>query len=235
MRGVLEKAGHKVTCHDNVEKALDLVISHDVDAVIVSAAPADSLSLLRQLRLMQAGSPRRTPVLVVTDDDSPEAVETFGKYGARDVLTNPVTVPALLDAVADIHAAAQASTAPAEKATKAIPLELHGVFDPSVLDELSGLGMGPEFVREFVEQCLSDVDQGLEVFDLEGRIGNWTAVREALYSIKGVAGNVGLVGLADRAKDLLRLGDAVLEQQHAEHLAALQASATEGRRLLANR
>lgn len=109
------------------------------------------------------------------------------------------------------------------------------MFDPSVLEELSGLGMGSDFERDFVEQCLSDVDDGIKTFDVEGACGNWTQAREALYSIKGVAGNVGLVGLADMAKDLLRLGDPVLEQQHAEHLSALQAAATHGRQLLANR
>jgi two-component system sensor histidine kinase RpfC len=56
----------------------------------------------QQLRLMEAGGQRRTPVLVLSADVTPESIHACERAGARAFLAKPVSTTRLLDSLADI-------------------------------------------------------------------------------------------------------------------------------------
>ncbi|QWP75535.1 response regulator [Lysobacter sp. K5869] len=215
LQRLLQKAGHRAVCVDGGEEVLNALAVSDYDAVIADLhMPGISgLDLLRELRVMEAGGGRRTPVVVLSADVTPDSIQACQQAGARAFLAKPVSTVRLLDTLADIAAnvriaaTAAASAAPARPEGAGLAGAQDSAFDPSVLDELGSLGMGEGFEREFIAQCLRDADGCIVALADAGERGQWERVREHAHALKGVASNLGLVKLASAAGELMRLPD----------------------------
>jgi two-component system sensor histidine kinase RpfC len=229
---LLQKAGHRPACVEGGEKALELLATADYDAVIVDLhMPGISgLDLMKQLRVMEAGGGRRTPVLVLSADVTTDAIQACERAGARAFLAKPVSTSRLLETLADIAANGQISRSFTDVRGAAPPVE--EAFDSSVLDELRALALGNSFEEEFVGQCLRDADACIGALDEAGKAGEWESVREQAHALKGVAGNLGLVVLAAVAGELMRLGDRQLADEWNTRLRGLRDRLDEGRKLL---
>jgi len=232
LQRLLQKAGHKVLCVDGGEAVLDALAESEFDAAIVDLhMPGMSgLDMLKELRVMQSGGGPRTPVLVLSADVTPEAIQRCTQAGAHAFLAKPVVAVRLLDTLAEIanNAQLKASAPPIVRTAT----NLDGVLDTGVLDELASLGMGDGFEREFIRQCLEDADNCLRKAEGEGEAGRWDAFREQSHAIKGVAGNLGLVRAANRAGELMRMADWQLKAEWRARLAVLQGAIKEGRHAL---
>ncbi len=231
LQRLLQKAGHKVLCVNGGEAVLDAMAESDFDAAIVDLhMPGMSgLDMLKELRVMQAGGGPRTPVLVLSADVTPEAIHRCTQAGAHTFLAKPVVAVRLLDVLADIASNGQLkASAPIVRTATA----LDGVLDPGVLDELASLGMGDGFEREFIRQCLADAEQCIGVALADGERGDWVHFREQAHAIKGVASNLGLVRVANRAGDLMRMADWQLKSEWRQRVSLLQAGIKEGRQAL---
>jgi len=231
LQRLLQKAGHKVLCVNGGEAVLDAMAESDFDAAIVDLhMPGMSgLDMLKELRVMQAGGGPRTPVLVLSADVTPEAIQRCTQAGAHTFLAKPVVAVRLLDVLADIASNGQLkASAPIVRTATA----LDGVLDPGVLDELASLGMGDGFEREFIRQCLADAEQCIGVALADGERGDWVHFREQAHAIKGVASNLGLVRVANRAGDLMRMADWQLKSEWRQRMTLLQTGIKEGRQAL---
>ena len=91
LQRLLQKAGHRVLCVDGGEAVLDALADSEFDAVIVDLhMPGMSgLDMLKELRVMQAGGGPRTPVLVLSADVTPEAIQRCTQAGAHAFLAKP--------------------------------------------------------------------------------------------------------------------------------------------------
>lgn len=207
LQRLLEKAGHRVTSVDGGEAVLDAVAAFDYDVVIADLHMPDvsGLDLLRQLRVMQAGSPMRTPVIILSADVTPESIQACQQAGARAFLSKPVATARLLDVLAEIASNGRITT-PIIAVREETP-DIDGVFDSSVLDELDALGMGEGFEREFIAQCLRDADGCLAALTSAGEAKDWERQREQAHALKGVASNLGLIKLAAAGGEMMRLPD----------------------------
>jgi len=208
LQRLLEKAGHRVTSVDSGEAVLDAVTAADYDAIVADLhMPAVSgLDMLKQLRVMQAGSPTRTPVLILSADVTPEAIQACQQAGARAFLSKPVAAVRLLDALAEIAASGRLA-APLISVREEPQVDVDGIFDSSVLDELDALGMGEGFEREFTAQCLRDAEACISDLAEAGEAKAWEHLREQAHALKGVASNMGLVKLAAHSGEIMRLPD----------------------------
>jgi two-component system, sensor histidine kinase RpfC len=208
LQRLLEKAGHKVTSVDGGEAVLDAVAAADYDAIIADLhmPTVSGLDMLKQLRVMQAGSQTRTPVLILSADVTPDAIQACQQAGARAFLSKPVAAARLLDALAEIAASGRLA-APLISVREEPQVPVDGVFDSSVLDELDALGMGEGFEREFTAQCLRDAEACVRDLGEAGEGKQWEHVREQAHALKGVASNMGLVKLAARSGEIMRLPD----------------------------
>lgn len=208
LQRLLEKAGHKVTSVDGGEAVLDAVAAADYDAIIADLhmPTVSGLDMLKQLRVMQAGSQTRTPVLILSADVTPEAIQACQQAGARAFLSKPVAAARLLDALAEIAASGRLA-APLISVREEPQVPVDGVFDSSVLDELDALGMGEGFEREFTAQCLRDAEACVRDLGEAGEGKEWEHLREQAHALKGVASNMGLVKLAARSGEIMRLPD----------------------------
>jgi two-component system sensor histidine kinase RpfC len=229
---LLQKAGHRPICVDGGEKALELLAGADYDAVIVDLhmPGVSGLDLLKQLRVMEAGGGRRTPVLVLSADVTPDAIQACERAGARAFLAKPVSTTRLLETLADIAANGQISRSFTDVRGAAPATE--EVFDSSVLDELAALALGSSFEEEFIGQCLRDADACMDALDGAGQTREWESVREQAHALKGVAGNLGLVMLASIAGEVMRLGDRQLADEWNTRLRGLRERLGEGRKIL---
>ena len=106
------------------------------------------------------------------------------------------------------------------------------VLDPGVLDELSALGMGEAFEREFIVQCLNDADGCLGAMAHAMESGDGAHMREHAHALKGVASNLGLVKLAAASGELMRLADSLVAKEWRQRLAMLNANLSHGRAAL---
>lgn len=235
LQRLLQKAGHRVICVEGGEQVLDSLATSDYDAVITDLHMPDvsGLDLLRQLRVMEAGSGRRTPVVILSADVTTESIQACEQAGARAFLSKPVSTTRLLDTLADIAANQRVSgttvVAP-PRAEAAVAGDSH--FDSSVLDELGALGMGANFEREFIAQCLADADKCLAQIETSAHNADWERTRDQAHALKGVASNLGLIKLAAISGELMRVPDWQLARDWSSHLTRLQERLGQGRAAL---
>ncbi len=237
LQGVLQKAGHRVFVADDGEAALDALAASEFDIALVDLhmPGLSGVDLIRQLRVMEAGSPRRTPVVVLSADATPEAVQSCTTAGARAFLTKPFVVARLLDVIADI--AAGTSTLPMvedARAQAAIP-PTSEILDPAVLDEFASLGMGAEFEAEFVGQCVADARVAVQRLRIAAGASDWEQLREQAHALKGIAGNMGLVQLAAHSGMLMKMTGLELGRDWARHADTLAERLRAGEQALAAR
>ncbi|MBW3550515.1 MAG: response regulator [Proteobacteria bacterium] len=235
---LLQKAGHRVTCVDGGECVLDLLATTDFDAVVADLhmPSVSGLDMLRQLRIMEAGGGRRTPVIVFSADVTPASMLACEKAGARAFLPKPVSAARLLDTIGEIAASGLTGNAevPMTTARDDLPLS-DGVFDGSVLDELCALGIGGAFEREFTQQCLRDAETCIETLARAGERNDWERAREQAHALKGVASNLGLIKLAAVSGELMRLPDWQVAREWRSRLEGLSERLVQGRAALDGR
>jgi two-component system sensor histidine kinase RpfC len=232
LQRLLQKAGHRVTSVEDGEQVLDALAANNFDAAIVDLhmPGVSGLDLLRELRVMEAGGGRRTPVLVLSADVTPEAIQACAKAGARAFLPKPLVAARLLDTLAEIATNAQPGTM--QTATRVELPVGNDAFDPCVLDELAALGMGETFVREFITQCLRDAEACVAGLEKSGERGEWGPVRDHAHALKGVASNLGLAAVATAASEWMRLPDWQLAREWRTRLAGLRDRLVQGRAAL---
>ena len=237
LQGVLQKAGHRVFVADDGEAALDALAASEFDLALVDLhmPGLSGVDLIRQLRVMEAGSPRRTPVVVLSADATPEAVQSCTTAGARAFLTKPFVVARLLDVIADI--AAGTSTLPMVEDARTHPAipPTSEILDPAVLDEFASLGMGAEFEAEFVGQCVADARVAVQRLRIAAGASDWEQLREQAHALKGIAGNMGLVQLAAHSGILMEMTGLELGRDWARHADTLAERLRAGEQALAAR
>jgi two-component system sensor histidine kinase RpfC len=233
LQRMLQKAGHHVVTADNGDDALSALEAGGFSAAIVDLhMPGISgLDLLRELRVMEAGGSSRTPVVVLSADVTPESIQSCKQAGAHAFLPKPVVAGRLLDTLAEIASPGQAST-PQQPLRLDLPPLQDNVFDAAVLEELSGLGMGADFERDFIAQCLRDAEGCLEMFAKSGNEEQWDALRDHAHALKGVASNLGLVKLAADSSEVMRLAAWQLSREWRQRLQGLRDRLVQGRAAL---
>ena len=206
LRRLLEKAGHRPHIVDDGDDVLMALEAQSFDAVITDLhmPGADGLDIIRQTRFMEAGSGRRTPFIVLTADATSDAREACIKAGAFAYLTKPIVTERLLEKLAEI---ALGPAAPAIDTVQA-PMPVAGdgsIISQHILDELREMGLGEVFVQRFLGECARDARKCLVDLEEASRAGNWDGARDACHALKGAAGNMGAVRLAETASTGMRM------------------------------
>ncbi|QDA55985.1 ATP-binding protein [Thermomonas aquatica] len=235
LQGVLQKAGHRILMVDDGEAALDALAVDAFDLAIVDLhmPSLSGIDLLHHLRVMEAGGRERTPVVVLSADATPESVQACTNAGARAFIAKPFAVSRLLDAIAEI--ATGGTIGKLEESRSPAGLGAAGVLDPSVLDELSALGMGHAFEADFVGQCVADARVALARMRRAGEGEDWDEVREQAHALKGIAGNLGLVQVAAQAGEVMKTNGFELARHWRQHVAMLVERLRGGEQALAAR
>ena len=215
LRRLLEKAGHHVEEVETGDEVLALLTERDFDAVLVDLhmPGVSGLDVMREVRVMEAGSPRRTPFLVLTADVTPEAMQACEQAGARFFLPKPIVAGRLLEALADIALGGADAASPAAERSPAPGAVDEVVLDDTVLGELAELNLGKDFVANFVQQCVRDSLRCLGALEQCGQAGDWDGFRDQCHALKGVAGNLGMSRVATMGYDVMQLPNGQLAKE----------------------
>jgi two-component system sensor histidine kinase RpfC len=211
LRRLLERAGHRVAYAEDGEQALDRLVAESFDAILLDLhMPGMSgFDVIRQARVMEAGR-ARTPIIVLSADATVEARREAERAGAFAFLTKPVVVPNLLDTLTR----AAGVGLPAAKSEEGTPAEPQiRAEEGSVLQELAGMQLGDEFLRDFVEQCLRDLGRCMSNAQQAAAQRDGEALHEAAHAMRGVAENLGAGPLVHRCRELMRLGTETLQRE----------------------
>lgn len=232
---LLRKAGHRVMCVDSGEDVLSAMEQSEYDAAIVDLHMPDmtGLDLLHHLRVLQAGATSKTPVLVLSADVTPDAIDACRRAGAWEFLAKPIATSRLLEVLGNLANGVAPTAAPVlARGEGGLSAD---VFDPGVLDELRSLGLGESFEREFIVQCLRDAEECLMQLNHAGDQGQWDRIREHAHALKGVASNLGLMRLATAAGEVMRMQDWQLSRDWRQHAIKLGEQLSLGRSALDRR
>ena len=202
---LLGRAGHRVAFAEDGEQALDRLVAESFDAILLDLhMPGMSgFDVIRQARVMEAGR-ARTPIIVLSADATVEARREAERAGAFSFLTKPVVVAQLLDTLARASGVGMPAAARPEGESAVAP---SGGRDTgvTVLQELAGMQLGDDFLRDFVEQCLRDLGRCMSNAQQAAAQRDGEALHEAAHAMRGVAENLGAGPLVERCRELMRL------------------------------
>src|SRR3546814_744931 len=198
LRRLLEKAGHRPQIVDDGEDVLTAIENQSFDAVIIDLhmPGVSGVEIMKQTRFMEAGR-KRTPFIVLTADATSEARLECERAGAYAFMTKPVIVEKLVEKLAEIAE----GVAPAAAEAVAAPAADRSLISQHIPDELREMGLGEEFVQRFLVECVRDARKCLADLDVAGRKASWEEFRDACHALKGAAGNMGAIRLADTAEE----------------------------------
>ncbi len=201
MRRLLEKAGHRPQLIDDGNDVLSALEAQRFDVVITDLhmPGVSGIEIMKQTRFMEAGR-KRTPFIVLTADATPEARVESERAGAYAFLTKPLSVDRLLEKLAEIGDGAQAATDVGQKPAPvtsgdASPISKH------LLDELREMKLGEDFVHRFLGECVRDARKSLADIETAGNRALWDEFHDACHALKGAAGNMGAIRLAETASE----------------------------------
>lgn len=207
---LLRMAGHRVTTAERGDCALDVLRGGSTSVVMVGRRLEDMdlptfADGLRALPLDAASCPQLVALVPVTEAVPSDALESVG---VRSFLATPVAASRLLELLGTL--AKQVDPDRLQPPSRAAWPARTANLDPTMLDELEALGLGETFEREFIAQCLADIDVAVEGLLAAGHELNWQHMRDYALAAKGVASSVGLVRLAALADSVARAQDWML-------------------------
>lgn len=225
---VLAKCGHRSESFLEADDALDAFANQRYDLAILDYRinGVTGADVIRQVRLMEAGTGRKTPMIISTADLCQEARKDILQSGADGFLPKPFNVLDLVQMINKVIQVHRRSSAP-----KPLPVPTMYIPDSigmAQLDQLKRI-MGDQ-LKPYLEDTLKEVSLLMQQVALRISTREWALLRESLHALQGIAGNIGLNRLVEAAEDMKKSpdGDAHL------HLARLEGVFTSGKAWLLN-
>ncbi|MCX4190597.1 ATP-binding protein [Methylophaga sp. OBS3] len=203
LTGILEHAGHQTFVADTGEQALDILTDSidDLDMLIVDMNMPDysGTEVVRTMRYLDTRN--HLPVIMLTADATPEAQKRSVEAGADVFLTKPINSRALLEAMAKL-----AKTVPQEpvktQPVEATITEKSSWFDTQVIESLSQLGDGSDFIKSLINGFEKDGQKHLELIKTAANDDDYMALRESLHALKGSASEMGATPLSELCREI---------------------------------
>ncbi|MEJ7746581.1 MAG: ATP-binding protein [Luteimonas sp.] len=205
MRRLLEKAGHRPQIVDDGDDVLNAIEAQSFDAVIIDLhmPGASGVEVIKQTRFMEAGR-KRTPFIVLTADATSEAQLECERAGAYAFLTKPLAIDRLLEKLVQIAEGATSTETLSHQAAASAAND-KSLISPHIIEELREMGLGEEFVKQFLVECARDARKSVADLEVAAGAGRWDLFRDACHALKGTASNMGAIRLADSASEAIGL------------------------------
>lgn len=202
IRRILEAGGHEVSLAEDGEQVLDQLESRDFDLVAmdINMPGMDGVEATKLYRMASLGQ-RRIPIIGLTADATPSAALRAKEAGMDACLTKPINGPLLLDKIDELTGS-EHRTEPSQ--VNATPLSIAdcdsgGLIDFGMLDNLRALG-GDDFLEEVISAFLMDGSMVLEKLQTIVDQADVPGFNEQVHALQSGAGNVGVLGLAERCR-----------------------------------
>lgn len=204
---ILERAEHRVTAAENGEQALSQLDAGRFDFALLDIN-MPVMSGIEAVQMYRFGEPgkRHTPIFALTADATPEMRQRCEDAGFDGYLTKPIRAEELLDTI-DAHVGVHEAHSdqqeardgnPAEPAGRLRPprslrpVQLHtAAVDNEVIEQLSELGGGMEFVATLLEEYLSDAVTLIDDVAAAVAQKDLPVLHDAIHTLRSASANVG--------------------------------------------
>ena len=195
--------GHDVRLVDGGESALALLERESFDLALIDLH-MPNMSGIEVLQLYQyLFAERRTPIVILTADVTTYAREEALAAGATAVLSKPLRLRELRDAVAH-YASPHLNELPLSRRSlmsDSMASATTQLIDSSAILEFFDLGVDMSEVRGMVQQFSVDTAGLLDRLQSALAIGDVEASRGYLHSLKGSCGTVGATALVETVEE----------------------------------
>jgi two-component system sensor histidine kinase RpfC len=248
VRGILEKAGHRVYLVENGEQALDALDAHRFDVALfdIQMPVMDGIEALKIYRFTHT-NPDAIPIVMLSADVTAEVRAECDEAGAAAFIAKPIQARTLLGSLTTVlendrsgHRGAGDRQivgvfAPGELPESPLSPE---VLDRRTLADLEQLGGNLQFVDNLIDGFVRDTDSLFDQLSKAIATRSTRQFRDLAHALKGSAGSVGasrLNELSNRAccitdRDFTRMAPVAVSQMRsafAEAKGALLAYITE--------
>jgi PAS domain S-box-containing protein len=211
---LVQKLGCSAVVASDGEEVLSALRREPFDAILmdVQMPGMDGLATTARIRVEEAGTGRRLPIIALTAHAMKGDRERCLEAGMDAYLSKPVSVRDLYLALADLADRTPSRPAPvsAEETSRTMSEPASSVFNRQVA--LTRVGGDDELLRELIEVFLGDCPKWLSDLRRAAAAGNAVDLRRAAHTIKGAVGYFGAdeaAAAADRLQELGRAGDVV--------------------------
>ncbi|MDZ7261602.1 MAG: response regulator, partial [candidate division KSB1 bacterium] len=212
-RRILEKAGHTVEVVNNGRLAVEALEQKEYDLVLmdVQMPEMDGFEATRLIR-QKEGAQRHTPIIAMTAHAMKGDRERCLEAGMDAYISKPLQPQELFDAINKWAKSRNQDKAIAQPAKQQQPgdiLETQESKEVTPIDletALSRFDGDQEFLREMVEEFLTDAPERLQKLMAALQTGDVRVVERQAHSIKGAASNLSATSIADIAQRLETMG-----------------------------
>jgi len=210
---LLRMAGHRVTTAERASCALDVLRGGATSIAMIGCGLRDMTlpAFADQVHALPLDSCARPHLVALVPVTEAVPSEALGTAGIPTFLATPVAASRLLELLDTL--AKQVAPERLQPNVRTTGRARTANLDPTMLDELAALGLGPAFEREFIDQCLADLETAVAGLIMAARELNWHHMRDYALGAKGVASSVGLVRVAALADSIVKAQDWLLARE----------------------
>ncbi|MGF1623384.1 MAG: ATP-binding protein [Alphaproteobacteria bacterium] len=202
---ILRRGGHRVDLVVNGDEASESLAAKQYDLAIldVNMPGTSGIDVVRLFRFQELGA-TRTPILALTADATDQTRQTCLAAGMDAVVTKPVEADVLLETVhtltetptavlsTDVSASGDAMGSITDLASH--PRFRSGqlpIIDSTAIEALVSLDNTGTFLRDVVEEFMSDAEQLLDTMSDLAAERDVAALRDGAHAMKSSAAHVG--------------------------------------------
>ncbi len=241
VRGILEKAGHRVYLVENGEQALDALEAHRFDVALfdIQMPVMDGIEALKVYRFAHANEDP-IPIAMLSADVTPQVRDECLDAGAAAFIAKPIQARALLEALGELIDDGQgpARRGDGEVVGAFAPGESHvtpsspPVIDVATLRDLEELGGELQFVDSLIDGFVRDTEGLFEQLGKTIPTRSTRQFRDLAHALKGSAGSVGASRLQELSNRACRISDRDFTRMAPTAVSQMRAAFAEARTAL---
>ena len=192
MVSMLKKWGHAVTIASDGEEAVKGYLDSPFDMILmdVQMPKCDGFQATGDIRTMEKGSGRHTPIIAMTAHAMKEDRERCIAAGMDEYVPKPIRVDDLFSVIEGLASALPGNETPAGQSSRGAGNHPEkDVFE--VEAALEGLGGDVDLLREISDLFLSGLPENLNEIGRAVASGDAEALERSSHSLKGAIGNFG--------------------------------------------
>ena len=187
----MKRLGHHPTIARNGASAVELARDHPFDVILMDLHMPDLDGVEAASRIGQLGLPRTPRIIAVTADVSTSARERLADAGIVQIVSKPILVNALREALED-----DPHVAPA-----AAPLAVGALIDRHFLDDQRAL-LGPTQIAKLHRLLQQTSDRLIEDIAEAAATGDRKQLARFTHQLGSAAGALGLVRLFEHCREV---------------------------------
>ncbi len=242
MRKILERAGHRAVTVNNGEEALDALNAETFDIVLMdlNMPVMNGIEATKLYRFASLGQ-KRTPIIGVTADATPQASDRCIEAGMDATVTKPIDPTRLLQMIAD-HVGEDEPDAVAVGSddNRVTPISTHPRFnagqhrpiDVTALNKLRELG-GEDFLADVITGFILDTEKVIQSMRQSAGDMDITGFTRQAHALRSGAANVGAQGIYQLCTELEHMELEELPTRGKRQLDELRLEFTDLRNVLA--